>query len=121
MQYSSSIRITTLAVFCSTQSKEFNYTSNDSAFYNSTVTADPNLDSSTSNYNFTVSGFHWGESAATASHSQYYLRDFNNRNPYITTIGLYNDDNEMLLVGKTTQPIFKPKDVPLTFKLTYDF
>jgi hypothetical protein len=36
------------------------------------------------------------------------LRDFATGSyfkPYITTIGLYNDNNELLLVGKFAQPI----------------
>lgn len=41
-------------------------------------------------------------------------------NPYITTVGLYNDDNELLAIGKLAQPIQKPSDYDITFMLRFD-
>lgn len=40
--------------------------------------------------------------------------------PYITTIGLYNDNFEMLAVGKLSRPIKKPENSSLTFILKLD-
>lgn len=40
---------------------------------------------------------------------------------YITTIGLYNDNNEMLAVAKTTQPIQKAFDREINLKVRLDF
>ena len=40
--------------------------------------------------------------------------------PYITTIGLYNDSNELLIVGKLAQPLPKPADTELTIQLRLD-
>ena len=40
--------------------------------------------------------------------------------PYITTIGLYNDNNELLGIGKLAQPIKSPKDFDITFEVKFD-
>jgi hypothetical protein len=38
-------------------------------------------------------------------------------NPYITTVGLYNDANELLAVGKFSQPVPKSQDTEMTVYL----
>lgn len=40
--------------------------------------------------------------------------------PYITTIGLYNDDNELLMVAKLAKPIKISSDTDMTFIIKYD-
>jgi hypothetical protein len=40
--------------------------------------------------------------------------------PYITTIGLYNDNLELLAVGKTSFPVRSSAGTDLTFIVTYD-
>ena len=40
---------------------------------------------------------------------------------YITTIGLYNNANEMLAVAKTSQPIAKSFDKEVLVKVKLDF
>jgi len=40
--------------------------------------------------------------------------------PYITTIGLYNDNNELLLVGKLAQPTVMSDVTDTTFVIRYD-
>lgn len=40
--------------------------------------------------------------------------------PYITTIGFYNDDNQLLLVAKPSVPIQRTSDVTQTFIVRYD-
>lgn len=40
--------------------------------------------------------------------------------PYVTTIGLYNDDNELLLVGKLGQPVRMSDETDTTFLVRYD-
>jgi hypothetical protein len=44
-----------------------------------------------------------------------------NFNPYITTIGLYNDEAEMLAVAKLAQPIQKRDDVDMNFVVRWDY
>jgi hypothetical protein len=41
-------------------------------------------------------------------------------NPYVTTVGLYNQANELLAVGKLAKPIFIPRNTDLTFLIRYD-
>jgi hypothetical protein len=40
--------------------------------------------------------------------------------PYITTVGLYNDNAELLAVAKFAKPVKKVTDVPLTFAIRWD-
>ena len=40
--------------------------------------------------------------------------------PYVTTIGLYNDAHELIAVGKLPQPIPKSKHVDMTFVVNFD-
>lgn len=40
--------------------------------------------------------------------------------PYITTVGLYNDSNELIAVGKLAQPLPKPGDTELTIQVKLD-
>ena len=39
---------------------------------------------------------------------------------YITTVGLYNDDNELLAIGKPAMPIKNEKELALTFVVRFD-
>ena len=41
-------------------------------------------------------------------------------NPYITTVGLYDDDNNLLALGKLGQPIKKSEDYDTTFVIRFD-
>ena len=41
-------------------------------------------------------------------------------NPYITTIGLYNDGNELLAIGKLAYPIRSPEELDITFNVQFD-
>ena len=40
--------------------------------------------------------------------------------PYVTTIGLYNKDNELLVVGKLGQPIRMSNETDTTFIMRWD-
>ena len=40
--------------------------------------------------------------------------------PYITTIGLYNDNNELLVTGRTSRPIKNDPDIDMSFVLRFD-
>jgi len=51
------------------------------------------------------------------------LRDFATGSifkPYVTTVGLYNDNNELLLVGKFAQPLPMSDITDTTFVIRYD-
>ena len=40
--------------------------------------------------------------------------------PYVTTVGLYNDANELLIVGKLAQPTLLSTKTSTTFVIRYD-
>jgi hypothetical protein len=40
--------------------------------------------------------------------------------PYVTTIGLYNDEDELLMVAKLARPIVLSSDTDMTFIVKYD-
>jgi hypothetical protein len=41
-------------------------------------------------------------------------------NPYITTIGLYNDNLDLIAVAKTSQPIQRLRNQKMTFNVKFD-
>jgi hypothetical protein len=77
---------------CTVEEHEFNYTTNISARKLKSINEDE------------MAGFQ------TSSMFQ----------PYITTIGLYNKENELLVVGKTAQPIRTSFETDTTFILRWD-
>ena len=40
--------------------------------------------------------------------------------PYTTTIGLYNERNDLIMVAKTAEPIQIPSNTDITFLIRYD-
>lgn len=40
--------------------------------------------------------------------------------PYITTVGLYNDQQDLIAIGKLAKPLRKPADTELTIKIRLD-
>jgi hypothetical protein len=59
----------------------------------------------------------------TGSYANGVLRDFATGSafqPYVTTIGLYNDENELLMVAKLGKPIMLSPDTDMTFIVKYD-
>lgn len=57
------------------------------------------------------------ESVSGSVYPQYLGTEFS---PYITTIGLYNERNELLMVGKLNQPVRKSKETDMVFKISLD-
>jgi len=92
MRSESSRTIYEVEVFCTVEEGEFNMTMN--------PTIRPNRDMNSQ----TILPF--------ATHSEF--------SPYITTIGLYNEDGELLIVGKLGQPIKKPLHGDITFCVRWD-
>jgi hypothetical protein len=79
---------------------EFNY-SNNISYYTSSV-----LDSYRIKDNLRLSG--------TAS-------DTNRNVTYVTTIGLYNDDNDLLAVAKLSKPVIKTSNSEMIIKIKLDY
>jgi hypothetical protein len=52
-----------------------------------------------------------------------FLKDFatgSSFEPYITTIGLYNDDYQLVAIGKLAKPLPNNKDISYTFSVRFD-
>lgn len=92
MRAESARTIYEVEIFCTVEEGEFNFTTNP------TIKANRNLQSQ--------------ELLPFVSHSEF--------NPYVTTIGLYNDYGELLIVGKLAQPVKIPKHGDITFVVRFD-
>lgn len=67
--------------------------------------------------------FNMSQNPTIATDASGSLRDFATGSdfmPYATSIGLYNDNNELLMVGKFGQPIPISNEVDTTFVIRYD-
>jgi hypothetical protein len=65
----------------------------------------------------------YNPSLVTGSYANGILRSFATGSffqPYVTTIGLYNDNNELLMVAKLGKPIALSPDTDMTFIVKYD-
>ena len=40
--------------------------------------------------------------------------------PYVTTVGLYNENNELLVIGKLGQPVKMSEETDTTFMIRWD-
>jgi len=65
----------------------------------------------------------YNPSLVTGSYANGVLRNFATGSffqPYVTTIGLYNDNNDLLMVAKLGKPIALSSDTDMTFIVRYD-
>lgn len=65
----------------------------------------------------------YNPSLVTGSYASGSLRSFATGSffePYVTTIGLYNDQNELLAVAKLAKPIPISQHTDMTFIVKYD-
>lgn len=93
---------------CRVRESEYNFTQNPSAISSSlkiVYDSDSNLYSTSSNVTDGVI-----KSNLTGSEFQ----------PYITTVGLYNDVNQLIAVGKLSQPVPKSANTDMTFVVKID-
>jgi hypothetical protein len=107
-------------IFCTVGPDELSHPTNDSAYYIAAVTGDPYDYVTLSSYSL---GYQWGikNDSSSASRGNYYLHGVQKHKTFVTTIGLYDDDNNCVAVGKLAQPIRRPFSMPMTFKLIIDF
>lgn len=107
---------TNFNVFCKCQPNELNFTLNHTAAATSSLTStqlsqgfdnlyiDSTLTGSTINFDY------WSDLVL----SGYAF------SPVINSVGLYNDNNDLIAVAKLTKPIKKPTDLPLTLRVSID-
>lgn len=68
--------------------------------------------------------FNYTQNPTSTTGSNGDVRDFvtgSDFNPYVTTVGLYNESNELLVVGKLAQPFRMPSNTDVNFIIRYDF
>ena len=68
-------------------------------------------------YNYSNNPTYFDESTGALVYSTF----INDPVSYVTTIGLYNDNNELLAVAKTSQPIKKSSDTEVNLKVRLDY
>jgi hypothetical protein len=108
LYFESSHPIYTYNAHCKLRDSEFNFTFNPSAlsssykegYYNGGDLYSSSLKTSNGILNNNITGSEFS--------------------PYITTVGLYNDANELIAVGKMGQPIPKSADTEMTFIVKID-
>jgi hypothetical protein len=106
--WKSSLPIFTHNYHCKLRESEYNFTYNPSALSSSIKTV---YDNSNSIYNI------------SASVSDGYLNNNitgSEFQPYITTVGLYNDANQLIAVGKMSQPVPKSANTDMTIIVKID-
>ena len=97
-------------ITCQVDENEFNYTQNPSALKDDTV----------SFYSSSLDGSTFLVRTGSAG----VVKDFvtgSDFAPYVTTIGLYNEANELLAVAKLAQPFRMPHNSDVNFVVRYDF
>mgnify|MGYP003136977382 FL=1 len=68
--------------------------------------------------------FNYSSNPTYLSSSKIYVKNDNIQNPpitYVTTIGLYNERNELLAVAKLSEPLRKDPTNELTLRVRLDF
>ena len=117
---------------CKVSENEFQHTNNRSlksgqsssvAFFGNKYTDDIYKNSIYDSYPYDLTGFSTSsykneqyeigtELIGEATHSEFAT--------YVTTIGLYNNSNELVAIGKTAKPIKNDKEMALTFVVRFD-
>ena len=106
--FKSSQPIFTHNYHCKARESEFNFTYNPSALSSSLKTVYDNIDT----MYITDSNVSTGELNNNITGSQF--------QPYITTVGLYNDANQLIAVGKVNRPVPKSANTEMTIIVKID-
>jgi len=99
LSYRGKTKIYENTIFCSINRGELTMTLNDTAYSGSRV------------YNTVVSGSGLPIDSILSS-SEW--------NPYITTIGLYDDEHNLLITGKLAKPVMNDRNIDMGFVLKFD-
>ena len=109
---------------CKIRESEFNYTYNPSAVSSSLQTVYSNLGYAEGYYEYNYSTGDYDTFAPTISSVSDGVINSNLRvsgfQPYITTVGLYNDANQLIAVGKMPRPVPKSANTEMTIIVKID-
>ena len=117
--YKSKVLGTSINVFCKCQPDEMNYTTNLTSALTGSVSSDTTSAGEIQQaYNNLLT-----KSPITGSTDRFqYTPSITGAGagPFITAVGLYNNDNDLMAVAKLARPLKKPTDLPITFKVQID-
>ena len=117
--YKSKVLATSINVFCKCQPDEMNFTTNFTAAITGTVSSDT---TSAGEIQQAYNNL-WTKSPLTGSTDRFsYDTSITGAGagPFITAVGLYNNENDLMAVAKLARPLKKPTDLPITFKVQID-
>ena len=117
--YKTKVLGTSINVFCKCQPDEMNFSTNFTAALTGTVSSD------TTGAGAIQQAYNnlWTKSQLTGSTNRFsYTPSMTGVGaaPFITTVGLYDNNNDLMAVAKLARPLKKPTDLPLTFKVQID-
>lgn len=96
-------------VKCRVLENDFNYSQNPSVFkYRTVITGSPALPFYSSSTAIITDGTLIDNVTGSSFH------------PYVTTVGLFNESNELLVVGKLATPYPIPSNTDITFIIRWD-
>ena len=119
VKYKTKVLGTSINVFCKCQPDEMNFSTNFTSALTGTVSSDT---TSAGEIQQAYNNL-WTKSQLTGSTDRFsYTPSMTGAGagPFITTVGLYNNANDLMAVAKLARPLKKPKDLPLTFKVQID-
>ena len=117
--YKSKVLGTSINVFCKCQPDEMNYSTNLTSALTGSISSDTTSAGELQQaYNNLLT-----KSPITGSTDRFsYTPSMTGAGagPFITTVGLYNNNNDLMAVAKLARPLKKPTDLPITFKVQID-
>lgn len=116
VSFSPRIKNTNISVFCTAYPDELNFSTNHTFL----ATASLSSTETAQGYNNLYTSLPITAGASGMWFDQRFYESDPDFKPYITSIGLYDDNNECLAIAKLTKPIQKPSNLPLTFKVSID-
>ena len=117
--YKSKVLGTSINVFCKCQPDEMNFSTNFTAAITGTVSSDT---TSAGEIQQAYNNL-WTKSPLTGNTDRFsYDTSITGAGagPFITAVGLYNNNNDLMAVAKLARPLKKPTDLPITFKVQID-
>ena len=119
VKYKTKVLGTAINVFCKCQPDEMNFSTNFTSALTGTVSSDTTGGGAIQQaYNNL-----WTKSQLTGSTDRFtYAPSMTGAGagPFITTVGLYNNNSDLMAVAKLARPLKKPTDLPITFKVQID-
>lgn len=116
VSYNPMINNTNISVFCRANPYDLNFSTNHTIF------EQPSLSSAETEqrYNNLATSLPLTASTTGSVFDLDIYQDQPNFQPIITSVGLYDDNNECLAIAKLSRPFQKPTDLPITFKVSID-